>query len=142
MATQTNSPNSLDSGLLKSQVLHDLIMKDHADQTLQMNRKHLDHYRRDGLGMKTEAESEGEDMRILSAGDVHLHPQAQPQQQSAPQSTLAQKMVPLFAAAAIGSSVPIAAVAGYLLNKPAQPTPAVESTSTEKDYEIGEVVIE
>lgn len=83
--------------------------------------------------MKTVQESEsGEEMRILASGDVHLT-QAATQQSS---------LKPALAALALGTGIPLAGIAGYLLNKPAQPTPAVESTSTEKDYEIGEVVIE
>ncbi len=78
-----------------------------------MNRKHLDAYRRAGLGMGQA--SEGEDMRITSAGDVHYYHPPTPAPQPAPQKS---SILPMMITAGLTAAglAPVAGVAGYLAN--------------------------
>lgn len=91
--------------------LFNTVMTAHVEDKLEMNRKHLDAYRRAGLGMGQA--SEGEDMRITSAGDVHYyHP---PAPQPAPQKS---SILPMLLTAGLTAAgfAPVAGVAGYLAN--------------------------
>lgn len=91
--------------------LFNTVMTEHVQDKLEMNRKHLDAYRRAGLGMGQA--SEGEDMRITSAGDVHYyHP---PAPQPAPQKSSILPML-LMAGLTAAGLTPVAGVAGYLAN--------------------------
>lgn len=85
--------------------------------------------------MKTVQESDGEEMRILASGDVHLT-QAATQQSS---------LKPALAALALGAGIPMAGLAGYLLSQKPTPQPVItqpKNTTIERDYQIGEVLIE
>lgn len=91
--------------------------------------------------MKTVPESEGEDMKILSAGDVHLHQESQGKSEP----SFAQKIAPLLAVAGMSAGIPLAGIAGYMLSQKPAPQPVVSepaNTTIERDYQIGEVVIE
>lgn len=99
-------------------------------------------YRRQFLGDDEKVQgndiAEDDDMREqIVLGDIN-----NPAPVVITQSGGGNDLLKLLAVAGMAAGIPLAGIAGYLLNKPAQPTPAVESTSTEKDYEIGEVVIE
>jgi hypothetical protein len=123
--------------------LHDLMMKDHIEEKMAMGRKHLDHYRRKGLGMSTEQESESDDMKILSAGDVHLHP---PQVASPPPAQAPSLLKTALMAASVGLGVPLIGVAGYAIGELLKPDkkvtqPAAEHTLIERDYTIGNVEV-
>ena len=119
--------------------LHDLMMKDHLEEKMAMGRKHLDHYRRKGLGMKTEPESEDESMKVLSNGDVHVHHAPIPQKQ---ESTLS-RALPIIATAGMAAGIPLAGIAGYLLSQKDELKPIPPATETiERDYQIGEVLVE
>jgi hypothetical protein len=76
-----------------------------------MGRKHLDAYRRTGLGMQQASESD--EMKITSAGDVHYYspPQQVPQQ---PQKSSG--IGPLLAAG-LGMLGPAGAIGGFFLNQ-------------------------
>lgn len=78
-----------------------------------MNRKHLDAYRRAGLGLAPESESE--DMRITSAGDVHYYNPPAPAAPSPQKSSI----LPMLAVAGLTAAglAPVAGVAGYFVNQ-------------------------
>lgn len=76
-----------------------------------MGRKHLDAYRRGGLGMPQA--SEGEDMKITSAGDVHYYHPPQPAVQPEQKSSL----FPTLLAAGLGMLGPAGVVGGYFLKE-------------------------
>lgn len=124
-----------------TQQLHNLMMLDHADQKLAMNRKHLDAYRREGLAMPAASDRE-DDMRILSSGDVHVsHSQPAPASPS-PGGGIGNALVGVAIGAAL-SAVPAAGVAGYLLHRlspPAastNPAPPSQRPSTDTSLDIG-----
>ena len=93
--------------------LFNTVMTAHIEDKLEMNRKHLDAYRRAGLGMAQA--SEGEDMRITSAGDVHYYHPPAPTPQPAPQKS---SILPMLLTAGLTAAgfAPVAGVAGYLAN--------------------------
>jgi hypothetical protein len=103
-------------------------MTEHVQEKLEMGRKHLDAYRRGGLDMPQA--SEGDEMKITSAGDVHYYhppqPVVQPQQKSS--------WLPALLAAALGMLGPAGAIGGYLLNQALSKQPAapiIQRPSTE-----------
>lgn len=93
--------------------LFNTVMTEHVQDKLEMNRKHLDAYRRAGLGMGQA--SEGEDMRITSAGDVHYYHPPAPAPQPAPQKS---SIIPMLLTAGLTAAglAPVAGIAGYLAN--------------------------
>lgn len=119
--------------------LFNTVMTDHVQEKLEMGRKHLDAYRRGGLEMPPV--SEGEEMKITSAGDVHYYhppqPVVQPQQKSS--------LLPTLLAAALGMLGPAGAIGGYLLNQmmtkqPAAPIiqrPSTEIRQIENTQQLG-----
>jgi hypothetical protein len=106
------------------QNLFNTVMTDHVQEKLEMSRKHLDAYRRGGLGMPQA--SEGEEMKITSAGDVHYYhppqPVAQPQQKSS--------LLPTLLALGLGMLGPAGAVGGYFLKEFLQSEKPVANSPT------------
>ena len=100
-----------------------------------MGRKHLDAYRRAGLGMQQASESD--EMKITSAGDVHYY---SPPQQIPQQPQKSSGIGPLLAAG-LGMLGPAGAIGGYFLNqmleqKPA-PTPAPQVQQIQNTENLG-----
>ena len=120
------------------QMLHQTVMTEHVAEKLEMGRKHLDHYRRQGLGMATNPET-GEDMRITSAGPVTIH-QLPPQQS---QSATGSKswLVPILCAA-LGALGPAGAVGGYLLSRWAAQVPSQQAAAPAAPDTITETIRE
>jgi hypothetical protein len=88
--------------------------------------------------MKTEPESEDESMRVLSAGDVHVHHAPVPQKQD----SMLSKALPLIATAGMAAGIPLAGIAGYLLSQKDAKPPASTTETIERDYTIEEITIE
>lgn len=107
------------------QTLFQTVMTEHVQDKLEMGRKHLDHYRRQGLNMPTTPET-GEDMRITSAGPVTIHQLAP--QQSQPATGGKSWLVPILCAA-LGMLGPAGAAGGYLLSRWADRVPAQQATA-------------
>jgi len=118
--------------------LHQLMMADHTDEKLQINRRNLDIYRSQGLNSKPVHESGTDEMRILSTGDVTVS--APP---SAPQS---QGLGKVLAGAALGAAllgIPGAGLAGFALNalinrpQPTAPAPVPAKPTSDESLDIG-----
>ena len=107
------------------QTLFQTVMTEHAQEKLEMGRKHLDHYRRQGTGMPPTPET-GEDMRITSAGPVTIHQLAPQQSQSATGGK--SWLVPILCAA-LGTLGPAGAVGGYLLSRWAAQVPSQQTAA-------------
>ena len=120
------------------QTLFQTVMTEHVLDKLEMGRRHLDHYRRQGLGMAPTAET-GEDMRITSAGPVTIH-QVAPQQ-SQPASGGKSWLVPILCAA-LGTLGPAGAVGGYLLSRWAAQVPAQQTAAPAPAERITETIRE
>ena len=118
--------------------LHNLMMVGHIDEKLEMSRKHLDAYRRKGLGMKPAKEKQADDeVKILSTGNVHVT-----QAPKAANGTGKLLATGLAVAAALG--IPAAGAIGYLLNQSAAAKPVVPvvEPGTETDFVPGFLRIE
>jgi len=120
------------------QTLFQTVMTEHVQDKLDMNRRHLDHYRRQGLGMAPIPET-GEDMRITSAGPVTIHQLAP--QHSQPASSGKSWLVPILCAA-LGTLGPAGAVGGYLLSRWAAQVPAQQTAAPAPAERITETIRE
>lgn len=124
--------------------LHQAVMLDHVAEKLEMGRRHLDQYRRQGLGMPTAAESHEEEMRITALGNVHIvSPPVAPAVAPTGVSGFAKAAI---AAALLGSGAGVGFAAPTLLHLLRPPASGVEirteSQTIERDYRIGEITIE
>lgn len=120
------------------QTLFQTVMTEHAQEKLEMGRRHLDQYRRQGLGMAPTPET-GEDMRITSAGPVTIHQLAP--QQSQPVIGGKSWLVPILCAA-LGTLGPAGAVGGYLLSRWAAQVPAQQTAAPVAPERITETITE